>query len=278
MFTKTLSKDFTQDIRRRTVEMVGHDHPLARFSSRHGPDVDVLIRSCLSACAVPCHRQTSGARTVVYASHLDRWFRSFFHCTHSTSRTADRDSRRCDCHRRSTGSERAWIWTPCLDACCSGPRRISSGSSSNSSGTTTSISSLRGGQGTRRRRARTRPALGRVSGRIGGSPHCRGLYHTPRAARRHRSAERSLQRFTNSPLTGSPRNRTRILLSERLRKLSQEERRVCLRKSAGLSGGDRKVSPSQQAPVDPAVLGCAKSCGMRVFACAATALPLLCSL
>jgi hypothetical protein len=28
---------------------------------------------------------------------------------------------------------------------------------------------MRGGQGTRRRRARTRPALGRVSGRIGGS-------------------------------------------------------------------------------------------------------------
>ena len=45
---------------------------------------------------------------------------------------------------------------------------VSSESSSSSSDTTTSIARMRGRQGARRRRPPTRPALGQVSGRIGG--------------------------------------------------------------------------------------------------------------
>jgi putative transposase len=66
---------------------------------------------------------------------------------------------------RLIGTVGANIWI----ASCSGPRLISSGSSSSSSSTTTTIAHIRGGQGARRRRARTPSALGRVSERIGGS-------------------------------------------------------------------------------------------------------------
>ncbi len=70
----------------------------------------------------------------------------------------------------------------CLDRRCSGRPPIWSGSSSSSSSTTTGIARMPGGRGARRTRARTRAARGRVSGRIEWQPHCRGLYHTPRAA------------------------------------------------------------------------------------------------